>query len=96
VLDDEFIKEAEESSGSIRKWFKKYYKYSSTDPRYTEATESLMLNDCLDYLIDIYNEEIGSDPEKFRMLRGRLLNPQFDQDENEAFKKALANIKVLD
>lgn len=84
LRDDEFFSLAKKARKDIVRWWKKKYNYSSNDPRYLEATKSLIMQDFLDSIIDDYNENIGNDPVGERILRGRALDPEWDKKELEA------------
>jgi hypothetical protein len=53
-----------------------------------------MLDDYLDYIIKNYREKF---PDKFieGTAKARALNPNYDNETNERFKKALKNIEVI-
>lgn len=75
-------------------WWKRHYGYSSNDERYLNATDSQILDDYLDYKIMNYREKF---PDKFieGTAKARAVNPNYDQQTNEAFKEALKNIEVV-
>lgn len=58
------------------------------------VTETQILNDYIDLKIKNYREKY---PDKFieGTAKARAVNPNYDQQTNEAFKKALENIEVV-
>lgn len=75
-------------------WWKRHYNYSSNDEAYLTVTETQMYEDYLDYKIMNYREKY---PDKFieNTAKARAVNPNFDQQTNEAFKEALKNIEMV-
>lgn len=47
-------------------------------------------------LIREHNKVFGASKEALRIARGKLLDPDFVERENEAFKKALKNIQFIE
>jgi hypothetical protein len=94
-LDKEFQDIVNKYDADIVVWWKKKYGYSSNDERFLTATREQIYNDRLEEIVSIYIEKFRFDPERERIERGRLLDPEFDMKENEAFKKKLQNIKII-
>ncbi len=79
----------------MKKWFKKKYQLSITDARYLTATEEDIMEEFLDELLDNYINEYASDPVKEEIERGRIMNPNYDHEQNIAIQEALKNIQVV-
>lgn len=76
---------------SIRVWWKRKYGYSSTDPRYLNATESDMIHDMFEDIVDRFIK----DPERNRKeFETSILNvPNADELMAQDFKNELENMK---
>lgn len=54
-----------------------------------------MLRDFLDNKVKNYLDDYNENPERERIETQRLINPNFDKEENERFKKELSNIQII-
>lgn len=59
------------------------------------ATKEHIYSDYLHKKVDEYEKEIGNNPLAVEILTGRMEDPEFDQRQNELFKKSLENIQVV-
>lgn len=89
LQDKEFREEVEKVQTITIQW-KRRYGYSSTDPRFTEATFTDILRDTVEQMAARYVEEFKQyDEETERFLIERELDPNYDEKEAERLASML-------